>query len=77
MTRGDANPASGALDRFPVSNGEGELRFSRRFRVSPEVAGNLGNFAVVQHGVDLNDNGVYGNVFEVSMPATYGKIVAE
>jgi hypothetical protein len=76
-TRGDTSPASGALDRFPVANGEGELRYSRRFRVSPEVAGDLGNFTAVQHGVDLNDNGVYDNVFKVSMPATYGKIVAE
>jgi hypothetical protein len=41
------------------------------------VAGDLGNFTAVQHGVDLNDNGVYDNVFKVSMPATYGKIVAE
>jgi hypothetical protein len=59
-TRGDTSPASGlAVDRFPVANSFGFLSYSRTFTVTGEVARNLGNFAIVQHGVDLNHNGRY------------------
>ena len=59
-TRGDTSPASGlAVDRFPVANSGGFLRYARTFYVPRNVANNLGKKAIVQHGVDLNHNGRY------------------
>ncbi len=59
-TRGDTSPASGlAVDRFPVASSYGFLRYERTFSVPREVARNLGDKAIVQHGVDLNGNGRY------------------
>jgi hypothetical protein len=59
-TRGDTSPASAlAVSRFPVANADGDLSYSRSFTVSSKVRKNLGDFAIVQHGVDLNGNGVY------------------
>ena len=74
-TRGDTSAASGgALDRFPIADDQGRLDYSRSFRVPAEVARNLGRFAIVQHGVDLNGNGRYDNALEVSLPADCGPI---
>jgi hypothetical protein len=59
-TRGDTSPSSGlAVDRFPVAGTDGSLDYSRTFEVPGKVAANLGDFHIVQHGVDLNNNGVY------------------
>ncbi len=59
-TEGDTSPESGlAVDRFPVANEDGTLTYGRTFGVPTNVAERLGDFAVVQHGVDLNGNGVY------------------
>ncbi len=59
-TRGDTSPASGlAVDRFPVANSVGFLRYERTFTVPRDAASNLGKKAIVQHGVDLNGNGKY------------------
>ena len=59
-TEGDTSPESGlAVDRFPVANEDGTLTYGRTFGVPANVAERLGDFAVVQHGVDLNGNGVY------------------
>ena len=59
-TRGDTSPDSAlAVSRFPVANADGDLSYSRRFDASRKVRQNLGDFAIVQHGVDLNNNGVY------------------
>ena len=59
-TRGDTSPASAlAVDRFPVANSDGTANYKRTFGVSAKVARNLGDFAIVQHGVDLNHNGRY------------------
>ena len=59
-TRGDTSPASAlAVDRFPVANSGGFLRYERTFSVPRSVASNLGKKAIVQHGVDLNHNGRY------------------
>ncbi len=59
-TRGDTSPASAlAVNRFPTANSFGLLRYDRTFGVSAKVARNLGDFAIVQHGVDLNGNGEY------------------
>src|SRR5829696_9532083 len=59
-TRGDTSPSSAlAVNRFPVANSDGLLRYERDLSVSRKVARNLGKFAIVQHGVDLNHNGRY------------------
>ena len=59
-TRGDTSPDSAlAVDRFPVANPGGALQYTRTFAVPFDVAKNLGDFAIVQHGVDLNHNGEY------------------
>jgi hypothetical protein len=59
-TEGDTSPESGlAVDRFPVANEDGTLTYGRTFDVPRNVAERLGDFAIVQHGVDLNGNGVY------------------
>ena len=59
-TEGDTSPESGlAVDRFPVADENGNLTYGRTFGVPTNVAERLGDFAVVQHGVDLNGNGVY------------------
>ncbi len=59
-TRGDTSPASAlAVDRFPVANAKGFVHYERTISVPANVAKNLGDKAIVQHGVDLNDNGRY------------------
>jgi hypothetical protein len=59
-TEGDTSPESAlAVDRFPVANEDGTLTYDRTFGVPTNVADRLEEFAIVQHGVDLNGNGVY------------------
>lgn len=59
-TEGDTSPDSAlAVDRFPVANEDGTLTYDRTLGVPMNVADRLGEFAIVQHGVDLNGNGVY------------------
>jgi hypothetical protein len=59
-TKGDTSPASAlAVDRFPVANAKGTVNYERTFSVSRNVYRNLGEKAIVQHGVDLNGNGRY------------------
>ncbi len=87
-TEGDTSPESGlAVDRFPVANEDGTLTYGRTFEVPTNVADRLGEFAVVQHGVDLNGNGVYDEEAagpsdldpnlpqEATLPANCGVIV--
>ena len=58
-TEGDTSPDSAlAVDRFPMANENGTLTYDRTFGVPMNVADRLGEFAIVQHGVDLNGNGV-------------------
>jgi hypothetical protein len=59
-TKGDTSPKSAlAVDRFPVANAKGSVEYERTFSVPSNVAKNLGKKVIVQHGVDLNDNGKY------------------
>jgi hypothetical protein len=59
-TKGDTSPASAlAVDRFPVANAKGTVDYERTLSVSRNVYRNLGEKAIVQHGVDLNGNGRY------------------
>jgi hypothetical protein len=81
-TEGDTSPNSGlALDRFPVANPGGSFRYNETLDIPTEVAANLDEFHIVQHGVDLNGNGVYdgpvsdlGVPLEAELPATCGSI---
>ena len=81
-TEGDTSPASGlALDRFPVANPGGSFRYKENFEIPAEVAANLGEFHIVDHGGDLNGNGAYdgpitapGLPLEAELPATCGVI---
>ena len=59
-TRGGTTPNSAlAVNRFPVANLGGFLKYERTFTVPRGVARGLGKMAIVQHGVDLNHNGRY------------------
>jgi hypothetical protein len=59
-TKGDTSPKSAlAVDRFPVANAKGSVHYKRTFSVPANVAQGLGKMAIVQHGVDLNNNGRY------------------
>jgi hypothetical protein len=59
-TKGDTSLKSAlAVDRFPVANAKGSVEYERTISVPSNVAKNLGKKAIVQHGVDLNDNGKY------------------
>jgi hypothetical protein len=59
-TKGDTSPKSAlAVNRFPVANAKGTVEYERTLMVSANVAKNLGKKVIVQHGVDLNDNGRY------------------
>jgi hypothetical protein len=86
-TEGDTSPASGlAVDRFPVAEADGSLEYSRTFAVKGRVGANLDELHIVQHGVDLNNNGVYDFEAagaseldpslpqEATIPASCGKI---
>jgi hypothetical protein len=87
-TTGDTSAESGlAVDRFPVADANGNVSYSRIFALSNDVANNLGNFAIVQHGIDFNGNGEYdfdagvssldpSLPFEATAPANCGRIVA-
>jgi hypothetical protein len=63
-TTGDTSPASGlAIDRFPVANKHGKLRYERTFKIGKNfpraVARHLDDFHVVIHGIDTNHNEAY------------------
>jgi hypothetical protein len=59
-TKGDTSPNSAlAVDRFPVANAKGSVDYQRSISVPSNVAKNLGEKVIVQHGVDLNNNGRY------------------
>ncbi len=83
-TEGDTSPESAlAVDRFPVADEDGTLTYGRTFGVPSNVAERLEDFAVVQHGIDLNGNGVYDGAaspldpsvpFEATIPANCGPI---
>lgn len=62
-TSGDASAESGlALDRMPVADSSGRMEYERTFsadEVPDELIDNLSDLHVVQHGIDVNDNGRY------------------
>ena len=62
-TRGGATPQDGlAVDRMPVADSKGRLDYERTFpaEVVPDgLLEHLSSVHVVQHGIDVNDNGKY------------------
>ena len=62
-TRGDTSADSGlALDRMPVADADGHLSYHRTIPASALPNGLLDQLSrvhVVQHGIDVNDNGRY------------------
>ncbi len=80
--RGDTSPASAlALDRFPVANEDGKVFYKRTISIPRDVARRLGQFHIVVHGEDLNDDGMYGGritalgaPLEAELPVACGEI---
>ena len=62
-TRGGATPQDGLdVARMPVADKQGRLDYERTFSAKAVPDGlleNLGSLHVVQHGIDVNDNGTY------------------
>lgn len=62
-TSGDASAESGlAIDRMPVADDSGRVRYERTFEadeVPADLLEHLSDVHVVQHGIDANDNGRY------------------
>lgn len=84
-TEGDTTPDSAlAVDRFPVADADGNLEYNRTFTVTQDVADNLANLHIVDHGVDLDDSGKYDGdakssltedlPLEATIPATCGAL---
>lgn len=59
-TKGATDMASGlAVDRMPVADKNGDLKYSRTINVSQDVADHIKDLHVVQHGIDPNNNKKY------------------
>ncbi len=85
-TSGDTSPASAlALDRMPVADAHGNLVYDRTIELSPDEAAQVGNFAIVNHGIDINSSGTYdgpigplgGAPAEATTPNSCGTIHAQ
>lgn len=58
-TSGDTTEDSAlALGRFPVANANGDYLYTRTFTLADEIT-DLEDVAIVVHGADINENGVY------------------
>jgi hypothetical protein len=77
-TKGDVSPASGlALDRFPVADANGNLKYDRTITAAdlpPGTITHLKDLHIVQHGIDANHNGKYdiGKLGESTLAKTAG-----
>ena len=59
-TEGDMSADSGvAVDRMPLADEAGSLRYERTFAIDDEFVDNIRNLHIVQHGIDVNDNDQY------------------
>jgi hypothetical protein len=86
-TEGDTGPDSGlAVERFPTASDDGSVSYSRTYTVGPDVSDDLGEYAIVQHGVDLDGSGMYDGdapssldpelPLEATIPANCGTLAA-
>ncbi|MCC9153987.1 hypothetical protein LZP81_20310 [Streptomyces parvulus] len=59
-TSGDTSKDSGlAVDRMPTADKDGNLSYERTISVSQAVADHFKDLHIVQHGIDVNDDGKY------------------
>lgn len=82
---GDTTPESAlAVDRMPKAGADGTQAYSRTLTLPADVAANLGDFAIVQHGIDVDGSGKYDGTpsdikpevpLEGTLPTDCGKIV--
>lgn len=57
---GSTAPSAGLdIEIMPVADSKGRIDYTRTITLPDDVAANLQDFQVVQHGVDLNDSGAY------------------
>lgn len=80
---GGTSPAQ-ALALMPVADDKGRIDYRRTITVPDDVAEDLEDYQIVQHGVDLNGSGAYdgeaessvapGVPLEVTAPADCGTI---
>ena len=58
--RGDTSPAAGlSIELMPVADDRGRIDYRRTITLPEKVASDLEAFQIVQHGIDVNDNGAY------------------
>jgi hypothetical protein len=72
-TSGDTSPASAlALDRFPVASPSGSISYKQTITVSDTVMQEIeaGKAVIVQHGIDLNNDGAYDGAATSSVDAS-------
>ncbi|MET9162449.1 hypothetical protein ABZX56_32390 [Streptomyces parvulus] len=59
-TSGDTSKDSGlAVDRMPTADKDGNLSYERTISVSQAVTDHFKDLHIVQHGIDVNDDGKY------------------
>lgn len=69
---------------MPKAGADGTLAYSRTLTLPADVAANLGNFAIVEHGIDVDGSGKYDGApsnikpeipLEGTLPTNCGKII--
>ena len=85
-TSGDTSPAAGlSLEIMPVADDRGRIDYRRTITLPADVSTDLEDYQIVQHGIDVNGNGMYdfsagesdiapGAPFEATAPANCGTI---
>lgn len=59
-TEGETSPAQGlTVELMPVADAKGRIRYDRTITLPAEVAEDITDFQIVQHGVDFNGNAAY------------------
>jgi hypothetical protein len=77
-TKGDVSKASGlAVDRMPVADAKGDLRYDRTIPAADLPAGTIAHLKdlhIVEHGIDANHDGKYdtGTLGESTLAESYG-----
>ena len=70
-TSGDTSPEPGlALDRAPMADEDGHLKYHRLLEIPADVREDLDHLHIVIHGEDLDDDGAYdpGPITELGAP---------
>lgn len=82
---GGTSPESAtAVDRMPKAGADGTQAYSQTLTLPADVAANLGDFAIFQHGIDVDGSGKYDGAssdikpeipLEGTLPTNRGKII--